>query len=169
MSERRAQRPYTEVETALLRELFAANYSDIRIAYALGRSPGSVCARRNYLGLYRLAGLAGKPIRASDRPKMQWKQTELEQLASLVEEGRTDGEIAGVLNRPVPSVGGKRRVLGLQSAQPQGRPRSVDATKIDEARARIAAGERVADIAPTIGMTKGTLYWRLRIDHAPSA
>jgi hypothetical protein len=169
MSDKRVLRPYSEAETARLRELFAAGYSDLRIAHELGRKPSSVSSRRAYLGLYRYAYLTDKPSRLSTQPTTKWTHAQLEQLADLVGEGRTDHEIAAILNRPKASVGGKRRQLGLKTARPQGRPRTADASKIEAVRARIAAGERVADIAPELGMRPSSLHLRLRVDHSPTA
>lgn len=166
MSEKRIQRPYTKADTDLLRHLFASGHSDIRIAKTLGRTPGSVCARRAYLGLYRYARLADRQSRVSSRAK--WTGADTEQLRSLVADGKSDHEIAVILGCPSPSIGARRRKLGIPSVTPPGRPRSVDVAKIEAARARIASGARVAEVAADLGMKPGNLYWRLRVDYTPT-
>lgn len=167
MSEKRVQRPYTDAETDILRTMFDEGLSDIRIAHTLGRTTGSVCARRAYVGLYRHAGLVDRPSRVSGIPA--WSDAEIDQLKSLVDAGRNDHEIGTALGRLPATVGARRRKLGLKSPIPPGRPRSYDTAKIDAARARIASGVRVADVAADLGLKPRALYWRLRIDHAPSA
>lgn len=168
---------WTEAEIGRLHDLYLKGLSEALIAEALDRSPSSVRAKVELLGLaaeMKTTGTRSKrmvTIRRLAKPRRahipgehgSWSYAQMDELVGL--SGTvTLKEAAERIGRPLSGVRAKAKQLGVEFVVP-GKDRSERDTRMIEIWKRmdnVDAASRIKAIAEELGVSKSTVFIRAR-------